>query len=631
MRYMGNKTKLLEEIDKILIKKGIKKEGLIFCDAFSGTATVGNYFNGFYKIIANDLLDLSYQISSGLLLYQNSKFENLGFDPFTYFNDYDSDKYTSGFCFNNFSPNGGCQYFSDRNAKKIDFIRDTIDRWADQDKITDVEKSYLIMCLLEAVSKVSNVAGVYGAYLKSWDPRAIKDIELIPIDVKTSKYKNEVFCSDALNLVNKTSGDILYLDPPYTSTQYNSQYHVLETIARNDKPKTHGVGKHRDNDRVSNWCKKGFVEFEFERLIKECKYKHILFSYSDKGLMSLKFIESVLKRYGEPESYEFKKINFKKYKSTRAVKKENKDGTKNDVHYEYLFYIEKKDTPLYISPLNYIGGKFDSLSLIKSNIYGNIDTFYDLFGGGATVGLNINAKRIVYNDLNCYVVNLLKYLATTHPTDIYKLITRYIRKYNLEKGKKDSYILLRNDYNKTKSDILLYLLICYGFEHQIRFNSKHEFNNPCGNSGFSDEMYEKLISFYLRCQDIDITFNCDNYTNYIDVVKKEDFVYLDPPYLGNNGAYQDGKRGFNGWDKKQEKDLHLFIEELNKNGCKLMLSNYIEHTSGNENPLKLWANKNGFILIESEKVTKRNRQNRREIIIINYVENLQGDNHENQG
>lgn len=618
MRYIGNKAKLLDEIDKMLIKKGLKTEGLTFCDAFSGTATVGNYFNGFYKIIANDLLDLSYQISSGMLLYKKTNFPDVGLNVFEYLNSYDAKDYTSGFCYNNFSPNGGCQYFSDKNAKKIDFIRDTIDQWFEEKKITASEKSYLIMCLLEAVSKVSNVAGVYSAYLKIWDPRSVKDIEFVPIEVKDTKYDNQVFCSDAVDLSVETTGDILYLDPPYTPTQYNSQYHVLETIARNDNPTTHGVGKHRDNDRMSNWCKKGSVEFEFEKLIKECQYKHILFSYSDKGLMSAKFIESVLKRYGKADTYEFKKINFVKYKSTRAVNKEEKDGTKDEIHYEYLFYIEKKEHPRYVSPLNYIGGKFDSLDLLLPNMPQKINRFFDLFGGGSTVGLNVNAEKIIYNDLNCYVVSLLKYLSETHPIDIYKLIKKYTKKYSLGKCEKEGYIELRNEYNKTKSEILLYLLICYGFEHQIRFNSKHEFNNPCGNSGFNDEMYEKLISFYLRCQDIDISFMCGSYQDYADEINSADFVYLDPPYLGSTGAYQDGKRGFNGWDKTQEEQLHRFMEMLNAKACRFMLSNYTDHTSGNENPLKDWAQKNSFNLVESTKITKRNRQDRREIIIINY-------------
>lgn len=618
MRYIGNKTKLLNEIDLLLEEKNLKTKGLIFCDAFSGTATVGNNYNGLYKIIANDLLTFSYEYSSGILLYKNNGFKNLGFDPFEFFANADTTTYTKGFCYNNFSPNGNCQYFSDENAKRIDFIRDSIDKWYINKKISAEEKSYLIACLLESVSKVSNVAGVYSAFLKIWDSRAVKPLKFEPLEIKSTRYKNKVFCEDAVELIKKIKGDILYLDPPYTPTQYNSQYHVLETIARNDNPITHGKGKHRDNDRMSKWCKKGVVEFEFEKIIKEAKFKHIIFSYSDKGIMSPNFIKSVLKRYGKPETLVFKKINFVKYKNTRAINREILEHTEQDPHYEYLFYVEKTETPKYISPLNYIGGKWDTLNLLKSNLPQNINVVYDLFGGGATVGINCNAKKIIYNDINPYVVELLKFLSTTHPVNIYNDIVKFQKTFNLYKENKDAYYKLRNEYNKTRNVILLYLLICYGFEHQIRFNSKHEFNNPCGNSGFNDELYEKMISFYLRCQEINIEFLCGDYRSFLNKIKAKDFVYLDPPYLGNNGAYQDGKRGFNGWDKEQEEELHQFIEQLKSRRIKFMLSNYIEHTTGIENPLKIWADKNNFNFIVNESITKRNRQNRREIIITNY-------------
>lgn len=618
MRYIGNKAKLLHEIDKLLEEKKLKIEGLSFCDIFSGTATVAGKYNNFYKIIANDTLDLSYRFSAGILLYNNTKFKDLKFNPFEYFNKINTTNYTKGFCYNNFSPHGGCKYFSDDNAKKIDFIRDTIDAWYEEKKISDTEKSYLIMCLLESISKVSNVAGVYSAYLKKWDPRAMKHMEYLPIDVKTSKYKNKVFCENANDLVKNISGDVLYLDPPYTTTQYNSQYHTLETIVRNDCPKTHGVGKHRDNDRLSNWCVKGKVEIEFERLIKDSNFKHIIFSYSDKGLMSIKFIEAVLKRYAKKNTYTFKKINFVKYKSIRAVNKEIKDGTKNKIHYEYLFYIEKENNPVYISPLNYIGGKYNAIDLIKNNLPDNINIFYDIFGGGATVAINIKAKQIIYNDINFYVVNLLKYLANTNPFDIYVKIQKLIKKYNLYKKNKNAYVLLRNDYNKNKQEILLYLLICYGFEHQIRFNTKHEFNNPCGNSGFNEEMYEKLISFYLRCQDINITFNTGSYLEYKNLPTKKDFVYFDPPYFSNNGVYQDGKRGFNGWDIDQEKEMYVFIQEINKKQIPFMLSNFTEHKDKENSKLIKWASNNKFKIIVDSKTTKRNRQDRRELIVINY-------------
>ena len=618
MRYIGNKAKLLDEIDKLLQRKKLKIEGLTFCDIFSGTATVSNYYNGFYNIIANDFLDFSYEFSKGILLGYKAKFKKLGFDPFEYFESAKYDDYIEGFCYNTFSPNGGRQYFSDENAKYIDFIRDTIDNWYKKKKITKDEKSYLIMCLLEAISKVSNVAGVYSACLKIWDSRALKKMKFEPIEVKETKYKNEIYCKDANELINKISGDILYLDPPYTPTQYNSQYHVLETIVRNDKPKTHGVGAHRDNDRISKWCKKGDVEVEFEKIIKNAKFKYILFSYSDKGLMSPKFIESVLKRYGKPETYVFKKIDFVKYKSTRSVKKEIKDKTKNKNHYEYLFFIEKNDKPKYISPLNYIGGKFNTLDLILNNLPEKYNNCYDLFGGGATVGINLQAKNIVYNDINKFVAELLGYLAKNYPSDTYRNIQKYIKKYKLEKGNKEAYYKLREDYNKYKNPLLLYLLICFGFEHQIRFNSNFEFNNPCGNSGFNDEMYEKLISFYLICNEKKIKFKCGSFEKYKNKIKEGDFVYLDPPYLGNDGVYQDGKRGFEGWTNTHEKKLYSFMEYINSIGAFFMLSNYKEHTKSINKNLEQFVKENKYEVIEDSKLTKRNRTNRKEIIVVNY-------------
>lgn len=340
MRYIGNKTKLLDIIDKFLDSKGLNKNGLTFCDLFAGTCTVGDYFKNKYEIIANDNLYFSYSICNGKLKY-NSKtfFRTLGFDPFEYFNSIDTGNYTKGFCYKNFAPGiSGRQYFSDENAKKIDFIRNTIDIWFDEKKIDENEKYYLIGSLLESTSKVSNVAGVYSAYLKIWDPRAVKPMEFIPLETNSdAKFQNEVYMLDANDLITKISGDILYLDPPYTPTQYVSQYHVLETIAKNDNPETHGVGAHRDNgDQISMWCKKGCVHEEFEKLIANAKFKYILFSYSDAGIMSKEFIEKVMKRYAKEGTYTFKKIDFVKYKSTRAVNKEIKDNTKNKKHYEVI-------------------------------------------------------------------------------------------------------------------------------------------------------------------------------------------------------------------------------------------------------------------------------------------------------
>lgn len=626
MRYIGNKAKLLETLDKFLSSKGLVKKGMVFCDLFSGTCTVGDYFKNRYSIIANDTLYMSYVISNGKLKY-NSKtfFKTLGFDPFDYFNRIDTDKYTTGFCYNNFAPSvSGRQYFSDENAKKIDFIRNTIDEWFDSKKIDENEKYYLIGSLIESVSKVSNVAGVYSAYLKIWDPRAVKKMEYIPIETfGESKYQNEVYMSDVNDLIGKLSGDILYLDPPYTPTQYISQYHVLETIAKNDCPETHGVGAHRDNgDQISSWCKKGKVHEEFEKLISNAKFKHILLSYSDAGIMSKEYIEKVLKRYAKEGTYVFKQIDFVKYKSTRAVKREIAENTKNKKHYEWLFYIEKKEDPLYISPLNYIGGKYEVLPMIKENLPMKINTFYDLFGGGGTVGINVDSSKIVYNDINWVVRDLLEKITHDDFYKTYDYIEKTVKKYKLEKKDKDAYINFRDYYNSkekgSRNPLDLYLLICYGFEHQIRFNAKLEFNNPCGNSGYNQEMLEKLVSYSNITKKKNIVFKSMDYKTFEKEIEKGDFVYCDPPYLTSCGAYNDGKRGFNGWDEQQEEELLNFLSRLNEKGIRFMLSNMMSRNGVENKSLKKWIKDNDFKIIVNDKVTKRNRQDRQEILIINY-------------
>lgn len=626
MRYIGNKTKFLETLDNFLSSKKLDKKGLTFCDLFAGTCTVGDYLKNKYEIIANDSLYMSYVISNGKLKYDSEIFfKTLSYDPFEYFNSVDTDNYISGFCYNNFAPSvSGRQYFSDENTKKIDYIRNTIDDWFDKKLINENEKYYLIGSLLESVSKVSNVAGVYSAYLKIWDSRALKKMKYIPIETfGNAKYQNEVYMSDVNDLIEKVEGDILYLDPPYTPTQYISQYHVLETIAKNDDPETHGKGAHRDNgNQISNWCKKGKVHEEFEQLISKAKFKHIILSYSDAGIMTKEYIEKVMKRYAKEGTYVFKEINFVKYKSTRAVNREIKENTKDKAHYEWLFYIEKKDDPIYISPLNYIGGKFEVIPMIKDNFPKKINTFYDLFGGGGTVAINVTADKIVYNDINWVVRDLLEKITHDEFYKTYDYIERTIKKYNLEKKNNDSYINFRGHYNSkekgSRNPLDLYLLICYGFEHQIRFNSKLEFNNPCGNSGYNQEMLEKLVSYSNITKRKNVVFKSMDYKSFEKDIEKGDFVYCDPPYLTSCGAYNDGKRGFNGWDENQEQDLLDFLTRIDKKGIKFMLSNMMTRNNNENTYLLKWVKKNNYTMIVNDKITKRNRQDRQEIIIINY-------------
>jgi len=62
------------------------------------------------------------------------------------------------------------------------------------------------------------------------------------------------------------------------------------------------------------------------------------------------------------------------------------------------------------SPLNYIGGKYKLLERILPLFPKDIIFFVDLFSGGGDIGININAKKIIFNDNLIYLTNLFKEL-----------------------------------------------------------------------------------------------------------------------------------------------------------------------------------------------------------------------------
>lgn len=618
MRYIGNKNKILNYIETLINDKKINKENYTFCDAFSGTATVGNYFKDKFKIIANDNLYTSYVMSQARLNTPDLKFELLGLNPFEIFND--ENNKLKGFIYKNFSPGGSeRQYFSSDNASRIDFIRTKIEYWYNHDKLTRNEYYYLIACLIESVSKVANVAGVYGSYLKMWDPRAIKPLKFIHVEQlkENALYENEVYNKNIEELINDISGDILYLDPPYTKNQYSVQYHLLETIALYDEPDLKGKTGARDTSKhTSKFSKPGDVHIEFEKIIAKAKFKYIILSYSSDGIMSKEYIESVFKRYGKPETYEFRKFTYKQYLNSKAEKDEK--------HCEYLFYIEKKDNDdeiNYASPLNYIGGKADMIDFIKKNSPKKIDRFIDIFGGGFNVGINFNAEQIIYNDCNFKVKELLEMFRNIETIDLYKYITNMIKKYKLEKGDKESYLKIRELYNSQDKDLrdprLLYLLILFGYQQQIRFNSSYDYNNPVGQARFNDKILEKIISYCRNLKEKNVVFMSEDFENMWEHINKNTFIYLDPPYLITLGSYNDGKRGFNGWDEKEELRLLKFLNKLNSKGIKFMLSNVLEHKEKKNKILIDWIKENNYRVIEYK---EKARKNRKEVLIVNYSE-----------
>lgn len=244
------------------------------------------------------------------------------------------------------------------------------------------------------------------------------------------------------------------------------------------------------------------------------------------------------------------------------------------------------------SPLNYIGGKYKILPQIIKFFPEKIDTFIDLFAGGLNVAINVNAKKIYCNDINNYVIDIYKAFQNYSIEDLLHYIDDTISHHHLSITDKDAYISFRNYYNQTKNPLDLYVLVCYSFNYQFRFNNKHEYNNPFGRnrSHFNPAMRKNLIKFHDKIKDI--TFQTVNFKNYnIDNLRENDFLYADPPYLITCGSYNDGKRGFEGWTETDDKLLFTLLDDLNTRGIKFALSNVSEHKGKKNGLLINWMSK----------------------------------------
>ena len=257
-----------------------------------------------------------------------------------------------------------------------------------------------------------------------------------------------------------------------------------------------------------------------------------------------------------------------------------------------------------VSPLNYIGGKARILDQLLPVFPEQINTFVDLFCGGCNVGINTKANNYVYNDSNRELIGLLKMFLRLNTSTILKRMDEIVEHYGFSKTKdhnfayyggnpmkgvsrynKDPFLRLRQDYNNSPRNnqhyVMLYALVVFGFNNQMRFNDKGEYNLPVGKRDFNEVIRRKLEVFVdkLKAQQ-PVIQNKDFRRFDINQLDNQSIVYLDPPYLISTATYNEG----GGWTEKDELDLLDFMDNLNARGIRFALSNMLEH-KGRKNQL----------------------------------------------
>lgn len=600
-RYLGSKKRLLSFIEEVVTNHTTNVNTV--ADVFGGTGVVSDLFrNKGKKIIINDILKSNY------ITY------------FTWFSNQtvDEDKIrkylkilNSLECKDNYvSDNFGDKYFTVENAKKVGSIREYIETITD---LNSREKSFLLTSLICAMDKVANTVGHYETYRKKMDMR--KELYLKMPNINFNR-DNEIYCRDANHLVREITSDLCYIDTPYNSRQYGDAYHLLENIIEWKKPPVTGVARKMvDRSKTKSNYSTNKAPEAFTDLIENINARYILVSYNNMAKKGNGRSNAKISNEEIIETLE-KKGKVKVFETTFQAFTTGKSSI--DDHKEILYLCEvsqNKNYPLINytpSAINYTGSKYKLLNQIIPLFPENYNNFIDLFAGGSSVAINTNPKnKIFINDSIKPLIDLYRYLSITEYTSVIDDINLLISEYGLSKSSvygydyyqsdsskglasynKNGYLKLRDDYNNGKfygkpiENIVLYLLTVYGFNNQIRFNKKGEYNLPVGKRDFNEKMKEKLKHFMNKLQRKDIIFSSDDFRDVIPL-SNDTFLYADPPYSITSATYTENS----GWSSKDDNDLFEYLDKCNENGIKFALSNVAQHKGKINRSLLDWAQK----------------------------------------
>ena len=293
------------------------------------------------------------------------------------------------------------------------------------------------------------------------------------------------------------------------------------------------------------------------------------------------------------------------------------------------------------SPFFYVGDKYKLLSQLEENFPKDIDRFIEPFCGGGSVFLNTEANSYYLNDINTYMIRLHEFLISysNKQEEFWKLLRKYILEYDLSatylnrdvpnelrieykktyfaKYNKEAYTKLRSDFNVNKTNMMqLYMLLIYGFNRMLRFNSKGDFNLPVGNVDFNTNVVNALNGYFEYVSEKDINLYNMDCQDFIFIMEpaKDDFVYLDPPYLITFREYNKL------WNEDNEKRLIRLLDELNGRGVRFAVSNILWHKNRYNAEFNYWAQKYNIVNIESNYISYHDNteKNSIEVLVKNY-------------
>jgi adenine-specific DNA-methyltransferase len=311
LNYIGSKKSLLQKIELIL--KKYSYIGDTFGDLFCGTGIItyiasrlyeiddtGNKKSLYSRIVSNDLMYYGYVLAKAMLCPPEVEIV------------IPNQNMKEGFIYDNYTREK--LYFSNENAKRIDGIRQGIEKISNEEA-----KMVAIASLLSCADKVANTASVYGAFLKKLKSSALKSLDFKIDEFSRVAIEHTVYNTYAENIDEKI--DVLYIDTPYNNRDYSSNYHILETIAKYDNPEIKGKTGLRMADLKSNFCKKSLAEDSFKKLIeKNSRTRIIVISYNNEGIVPFSNMINILRKNRNVDVYRILYRGFISHKEQKESK-----------------------------------------------------------------------------------------------------------------------------------------------------------------------------------------------------------------------------------------------------------------------------------------------------------------------
>lgn len=366
MRWLGNKGPLLDEIHAAALNAGFK--GGTVCDLFAGSGSVGRFFRSRgCKVLSTDLMSCSHVFQKTYLESEGEpRFEGLkdlwidlspvseerlhqlqstsadSWVPFLKLVRYLEEILPpqNGLLFNQFSVGGDAQrnYLSPENSSRVDAILGQLRDWRKSGRLSESELWILLASCIDAVDRVANISGTYGAYLKKMQGSALRPLELRapalvngPVGVAHQR--------DAIDWISTIECELLYIDPPYNQRQYPANYHLPEIISmlpfedsdqRLEKSIYGKTGLIPWKDKASPLCSRRGDECyrSMSQLLKDANAEIVIFSYSEEGILGRSELESILldwSGFATKDSLSLLEIPYRRFRS---------DAQKSDRHGE---------------------------------------------------------------------------------------------------------------------------------------------------------------------------------------------------------------------------------------------------------------------------------------------------------